>query len=161
MCIRDSIQPDAVECMNQKDEHPWQHMIKAGADPSYCESNTDDQMILNIEFREKVKIFSMSFKAVEGHEDAAPLNVRIYANRRLAFLDVDDHKPEAELELTAEQVADGQEVKLSFVRFQSISGLTIFIETNQSDAEHTMINQIRMLGMPIEGFDMNNFKKVG
>ena len=67
--------------MNQKEDHPWQHMIKAGEDPGYCESNTDDQLILTVEFREKVKIYSMVFKALEGQEAAAPLNVRLYANK--------------------------------------------------------------------------------
>jgi len=75
------IDPSEVECMNQAQDHPWQHMLKAGDDPSYCESNTDDQLILNFGFREKVKVYSMSVKGLEGREDSAPLNLRVYVNK--------------------------------------------------------------------------------
>ena len=67
--------------LNQQDAHPWQHMLKAGDEPTYCETNVDDQMILNVGFREKVKVYSISFKAQAEYESSAPLNVRIYANK--------------------------------------------------------------------------------
>eukprot|EP00658_Telonema_sp_P-2_P084361 TRINITY_DN934_c0_g1_i2.p1 TRINITY_DN934_c0_g1~~TRINITY_DN934_c0_g1_i2.p1 ORF type:complete len:135 (-),score=45.11 TRINITY_DN934_c0_g1_i2:402-806(-) len=127
----------------------------------FCQSNTDEQLLVNIGFREKVKVFSLIIQGVENFDDNAPLNVRIYTNKRMGFMDVDDHKPEQELELSLEQAMYGQPIKLNFVRFQNVSSVSVFIETNQGMAESTMISRLVITGMPIAGTDMNALKKVG
>ena len=94
------VEKSQTNCLNQKDEHPWEAMLKVqcvsrvsptvavvglglscrrgnsavwppslsqpetdgsclpqgGDDDQYCESNVDEQLLLNIGFREKVKI---------------------------------------------------------------------------------------------------------
>merc|ERR1711988_1190326 len=71
------IEPTQTNCLNQKDEHPWQAMLKGGDDDQFCESILDEQLLLNIGFREKVKIKSFVIKGAAGHEDSAPSDVKV------------------------------------------------------------------------------------
>merc|ERR1711924_157132 len=81
--LYDLIEMLQTDCLNQKDEHPWQSMIKPGDDDMYCESNMDEQLLLNIGFRERVKIKGITFKCnAGGDSDAYPRDVKIFVNKR-------------------------------------------------------------------------------
>merc|ERR1711934_698426 len=157
----DFIDPAASDRMNQKDEHPWVCMVKAGDDDAFCESNVDEQLLVNIAFRERIKLHGVIFKGVPGKEDEFPRDVQIFVNTRLGFEDVDSQKPAQVLDLDSEDVADGKEIPTNFVRFQNVSSISIFVERNAGGADTTIINRIQLIGSPIAGTDMNNLKKVG
>merc|ERR1712205_188181 len=74
------IDPANTNCLNQKDEDPWQAMLKGGDDDQYCESNVDEQLLLNVGFREKVKIKGIVLKAAPGKLDEAPSDVQLFVN---------------------------------------------------------------------------------
>jgi len=157
----DLIELNQTECLNQKDDHPWQAMLKAGDDDQYCETNVDEQLLINIGFREKVKIKSFVFKGPAGREDEFPRDIKIFVNKRLGFGDVDSEKPAQVYDLEPEDVEAGKEMPTNFVRFQSVNTLTIFVERNNGGADTSILNRIQILGSPIMGTDMNNLKKVG
>jgi len=157
----DLVEPSQIECLNVKDEHPWQAMLKAGDDDRFCESNVDEQLLLNIGFREKVKIKSIVFKGAPDKEDEFPRDVKLFVNKRLGFGDVESGKPDQLLDLEPEDVADGKVIDLNFVRFQNVTGLSIFVERNNGGADTTIINRIKIIGCPIQGTNMSDLKKVG
>jgi len=136
-------------------------MLKAGDDDRYCESNVDEQLLLNIGFRERVKIKSIIIKAPADREDEFPQDVKLFINKRLGFGDVESEKPAQTFELEPEDVAEGRELATNFVRFQSVTNLSVFVERNHGGADTTIINRIQIIGCPIAGTNMNELKKVG
>jgi len=155
------IDPVGTDCLNQKDEHPWQCMLKAGDDDSFCESNVDEQLMVNISFREKIKLHGIIFKGVADKDDEFPRDVQLFVNQRMGFDDVDSLKPSQVLDLEPEDVASGKEIPTNFVRFQNVQNLTVFVERNAGGADTTIINRIQLIGCPIAGTNMSDLKKVG
>jgi len=156
------IEAASTNCLNQKDEHPWQAMLKGGEDDQFCESNVDEQLLLNIGFREKVKIKGIMIKGSAGHEDQSPSDVQIFVNTgTMGFSDVESQKPAQLLTLEAEDVENGKCHETNFVRFQNVQNLSIFVERNHGDTETTVINRIQLIGCSIMGTNMSDLKKVG
>merc|ERR1712146_194294 len=68
-----------------------------------CESNLDEQLLLNIGFREKVKIKGIMIKGAAGHEDQSPSDIKVFVNAgTMSFGDVESQKPAQVLELAPE-----------------------------------------------------------
>jgi len=156
------IEKSQTNCLNQKDEHTWEAMLKGGDDDQYCESNVDEQLLLNIGFREKVKIKGIVIKGAAGKEDEAPSDIKLFVNAgALGFGDVDDKKPAQVIELSAEEVENGSVIDLQFVRFQNVQNISVFVERNHGDADTSILNRLQLIGCPILGTNMNDLKKVG
>lgn len=64
-----------------------------------------------------------------------------------------------EIDLTAAQLA-GEPIALKFVKFQSVTVLTIFVESNQGDEEATKISKIALAGFEGDTFNVKDIKKV-
>ncbi|CAM9790133.1 unnamed protein product [Sphacelaria rigidula] len=77
----------------------------------------------------------------------------------MGFSDTDDMEPAQTLELTPEDLASGSVSVLKFVKFQRVSGLSIFVSDNNG-AELTFLSSIRLYGSPVATTNMNDFKKV-
>jgi len=149
-------------CLNQKDEHPWSCMVKAADSDEYCESNVDEQLLVNIEFREKVKIQKIIFKAAAEKEDHAPSDIKVYVNQEaMGFGDVDSVKPAQVFELESEDVESGKELATQYQRFQNVNNISIFVERNHGDTDTSILSRIVLIGCPIAGTNMSELKKVG
>ena len=48
-----------------------------------------------------------------------------------------------------------------FVKFQTVTHLTIFVEDNQGGEETTRVQRIQVLGLPQDTTDVSKIKKVG
>jgi len=156
------IEPQSCNCLNQKDEHPWQAMVKGGDDDQYCESNVDEQLLLNIAFREKVKIKAILVKGADGKEDEMPSDFKVFVNLgAMGFADVDTLKPAQSFTMEQEDVAAGKLQETQFVRFQNVSNISVFVDRNFGDADTTVINRLQFIGVAIDGANMNDLKKVG
>jgi len=155
------VEKSQTNCLNQKDEHTWEAMLKSGDDDQYCESNVDEQLLLNVGFREKVKVKGIAIKGAAGKEDEAPSDIKIFVNAgTLGFGDV-EQKPAQIIELSAEDVESGAVIDTNFVRFQNVQNMSIFVERNHGDADTSIVNRIQLIGAPIAGTNMNDLKKVG
>lgn len=51
-------------------------------------------------------------------------------------------------------------LKTSFVKFQNVSSITIFIESNQAGEAKTAIQRLRFIGQSQTATDMKEFKRV-
>ncbi|CAN0334082.1 unnamed protein product [Discosporangium mesarthrocarpum] len=122
-------------------------------------SDADEQLLLHVGFRETVKLHSIDFVALP--DDTAPLTVKLYLNRlSMGFSDTEEVEPAQTLELTPEDLVDGSVSVLKFVKFQRVTGLTIFVQDNNG-AEITGLSSVKFYGSSIAGTKMNEFKKAG
>ena len=119
-------------------------------------SDADEQLLFSINFPSVHKLHSI--KVAGPADGSAPSTIKLYANKvGMSFDDCEDFPPTQTVELKGAVAI----IPLQFVKFQSVSSLTVFIENNQEDAEATSITRFECIGMPVHTTNMNNLKKVG
>jgi len=125
------------------------------------DESCDHQLLIMVPFKEKVKVRGVRIVSNPTNEnESAPKSVKIWIDQpHFSFSDVEDATPVQSFELDEKDV-DGKEIKLAFVKYQSVSSLTIFIGTNQKDTDVTILNKLEFIGCPKEGTNMANLKKV-
>ncbi|KAK9848842.1 hypothetical protein WJX84_010986 [Apatococcus fuscideae] len=163
MDLCDQVDWSAVECLNQQPDHAIANALKQGYredDGLYLESDTDEQLLLHITFQQAVKLNSLLIKS-SGTGDQAPKSIKLFCNRQsLGFSEAADFAAVQEFDLTPEQL-DGKPVTLRFVKFQSVNTLSIFVESNQGDAETTIIQKIALQGSMGQTMNVSDIKKAG
>lgn len=150
-----------LECLNERPQQPATNAIKQGyrEDPGLLlESDTDEQLLINIPFNQAVKLQSLILKGpTEGAN--GPLLVKLFVNRpHFGFSDVGSVPCAQEFVMTNAQLA-GESVSLKFVKFQSVTQLTIFVETNQGGEPTTQVSKLQIFGISGEKFDVKDIKK--
>ena len=76
----------------------------------------------------------------------------------MGFSDVNSARVAQEVELGPEHVA-GEAIPLRFVKFQNVTILSIFCESNQGDEETTKICKIALSGQGGETMNVGEIKK--
>lgn len=129
-----------------------------------CKSDTDEQLILHLEFREFVKVRSLKMTSFNrGLEpEANPTTVKIYVNREhMGFEDCEDLAPTQEFDLTEDDLKeDAEALALKYVKFQRVKGITIFVEDN-AGGDTTALGMLKIFGTVVAGTNMNELKKQG
>jgi len=129
------------------------------------DKEVDAQLLVVVPFKEKVKIRGIRFGAAQMKEDkesSGPKLVKIFVDApSMAFADCETSTPVQELSLSARDVASSDEIKLKFVKFQSVGSVTLFFENNLTDADVTFISKLEFIGAPKDGMDMSSLKKSG
>ena len=157
--LRDKIDSAASYAKNEASGFPLSNLF-IGDSRLGCKSDTDEQLIIHIEFQEFVKvrsfgyckrfdsittcsphwvtlpqIRSIKFTEYNGGVDpeSNPNKVHLFVNRNnLGFEDCEDVEAEQTLELTAEDLKESSPpTAIKYVKFQRVKSLTIFIEDNQ------------------------------
>lgn len=77
----------------------------------------------------------------------------------LGFSDVESNTPVQEFELTAAQLG-GEAIPLKVVKFQRVTHLGIFIESNQDGADTTKVLKVALFGSAGDSMDVAKIKKV-
>ncbi|OLL26175.1 Thioredoxin-like protein 1 [Neolecta irregularis DAH-3] len=154
--INENIENKQVECLNlQSDLDPRDIFATKG----YIESDVDEQLMIYIPFNQAAKVHSLVFKS--EIESKAPRTFKIFTNRTNcpAFEDVESFMPSQEFEeITYENgVAT---VALRFVKFQSVTSLVIFVESNIGDEETTRIDKLNIIGEVLGTTKVENIKKL-
>ncbi len=158
MCINALIAKDKSECLNEDPSHNLTNLLNA-SDAMILRSDCDEQLILNIYFVEQVKVHHLLLK--QANPETAPKAICLYINRApLDFDDTENVEADQGLELTDEELNGGETI-LDFVKYQSVSSLTIFIPENRSGGEVTELAQLEIYGTPINTANMKELKKVG
>jgi len=145
------------ECLNQSADHKWHNIFQK--DDSCLESDTDEQLLIYIPFTQPIKIHSLCFQAPT--DGRAPQTVKLYANTRdMDFQSVDSAPATQEITLQAEDIAGDKLIPLRFVKFQSVTSITIFVENNQGGEPTTAIQRVRFVGQTQAATNMSEFKRV-
>ncbi|WIA08970.1 hypothetical protein OEZ86_011558 [Tetradesmus obliquus] len=157
--LLDFIDWSCLECLNEQHAHPATNVLKQGYredDGLFLESDTDEQLLLNIHFNQKVRIHSITIK---GPEEEGPKVVKLYTNRMsLGFSDADSVPCVQQLDLTPKELA-GEPISLKLTKFNSVTILSILIDSNQSDADTTKVFKICLAGQAGDTFNVAEIKK--
>ncbi|EFJ42379.1 hypothetical protein VOLCADRAFT_109365 [Volvox carteri f. nagariensis] len=160
--LLDHIDFSSLECLNEAPNHGAALAMKQGyreQDELYLESDTDEQLLLNIRFTQRVRLQSIVIKAID--EAKAPKHVKLYTNRpSLGFSDTSSVPCAQELDLTPAQLAKGDPIPLKLMKFNNVDVLSIFIEDNQEGEETTKLCKIALFGTTGEVFNVAEIKKV-
>ena len=53
------------ECLNQSDDHPWDHALTASA-LTFLQSDVDEQILLSVAFNQPIKLHSLIIQGPQG-----------------------------------------------------------------------------------------------
>ena len=157
--LEDLISWNGCEVLNAVKKDSLGNCLKKGLrdqEALLCESDADEQLLINIAFKSKVKLHGI---AIAGPPERAPKKIRLFVNRtQLSFDDAEGAPAEQEMELEAEML--GERIDLRFVKFQSVDRLTLFVASNQGDEESSALSLLKLYGAPIGVTNMAEFKRV-
>ncbi|KAL7746965.1 hypothetical protein RI367_007677 [Sorochytrium milnesiophthora] len=155
--INSCIDLSQLDCLNQKQDKTVKRMLKG---ESVLESDCDEQLLINLAFNQAVKIHSIKF--VAANKDAAPKNIKLFANRlAMGFETAESDEATQVLELTEQDFDDATATALRFVKFQNVVSLTIFVQDNQGGEDTTIVKGLTIIGTPVETTKMGDLKPVG
>mgnify|MGYP001260944547 FL=1 len=140
-------------CLNENPNSAHENLF-IGDDLLPLKSDADEQLLIHLVFNEFVRVRSLKFL---GHrngtdEETNPTLVKVFVNRvDMGFSDAADAIPADEFELSEEDLADGggEGKKVSFVKYQRVQSLTIFIEEN-AGADTTTLGGLKIFGMSVQ-----------
>jgi len=148
--LQEFIDPSQVNCLNESPQHGVKAMIKKEPANSYLASDADEQLLINITFNQIVRVRSLMFKTSEVEK--GPKTIKLMTNKpHLGFDDFEDERPISQtIDLTEDDVKEGKKIGLRFVRFQSVTTLSIFVESNHGGGDETRIDAIDIFGTPVQ-----------
>jgi len=147
----------ASECLNESDDHPLAHCLTQ--EGGFLASDCDEQLIISLSFNQAVKVHSLMIK---GPEDKGPKTVKVFINQpsTLDFDKAEGYEPTQQVDLSKEDVTEGNAVNLRFVKFQNVQNLTLFVLDNQSGDDVTQLDFLGIIGSPVQTTNMQDFKRV-
>ena len=152
--------------------------ILTGSGVLRSDSSVDPQLLIKLSFREPIKLrgfkllstaassstsasASVQSENPDGNTESAPKTLRVYVNSpNLSFADTDSTPPTETIVLSRDELGGEREVKVKFVKYQNVTGLTILVEDNMDDSDVTVIQRLDLIGATIAGMNVNELKKV-
>lgn len=160
------IDKKALECLNESKAHPFSCAFD-GATETYLQSDTetDNQLLLSVGFMQPVKISAMRIKCPPGAEDSLPESIKIFLGNDKGIGFDEAESREATQEFTTEEIANGKDLQVKFVKFQKVDNLRIFVSgsaggQNADTDVPTKISSLQFIGQPCESMDMKAWKPV-
>ncbi|KAE8636665.1 hypothetical protein XENTR_v10003075 [Xenopus tropicalis] len=146
------------ECLNESDDHGFENCLRK--DPTYLESDCDEQLLMTVAFSQPVKLYSMKLQGPDNGQ--GPKYVKIFINlpRSMDFDEAMRSEPTQAVELSADDIKEDSIVPLRYVKFQNVNSVTLFVQSNQGDEEATRITYLTFIGTPVQATNMNDFKRV-
>mmetsp|Transcript_130579 Transcript_130579/g.279197 ORF Transcript_130579/g.279197 Transcript_130579/m.279197 type:complete len:318 (+) Transcript_130579:63-1016(+) len=165
--LNDLVDVTTLECLNQDDAHPVTNAVSryaadaerlAGA-ALQSDPGVDHQLLIKIGFRQPVKLKAITFRGTT-EDDTAPRVVKVFQGQKdIDFQDADEAEPLHLLNITESQIQACDPLVLHFVKFQHVSTLQLFVESNFG-ADITRIERLEFWGTPAETVDMKVWKPV-
>ncbi|KAK9503601.1 hypothetical protein O3M35_010129 [Rhynocoris fuscipes] len=151
------IMKNQCEALNESDDHPLSHCLTSSG--GFLESDCDEQLIISLAFNQAVKVHSIKFK---GPADKGPKKVKLFINQpnTLDFDAAASNVAVQELDVSKEDLTEGNPINLRFVKFQNVQNIQIFVQENQDGTETTQIDHLQLIGSPIVTTNMSDFKRV-
>merc|ERR1712242_487649 len=113
------------------------------------DESVDHQLLIQLRFREPVKLSALRVRG-RSEDGTAPQEIRIFQGKDdIGFQEAEDEEPTQILLLTSREVDDGEPAGLRFVKFQAVSSLQLFVESNFG-APSTRIARLEFLGAPAQ-----------
>lgn len=146
---------------------------KIGKD--WVESDTDEQLMLYVPFKSKLKIQSLQITSLppkrsgEDTEDEIPMRprtIKLYSNEPhvLGFEEADGIPATQEITLQPRDWDEGSgtaRVDLRFVKFQNVTSLVIFVFDGDGEGEKVRVDRLRIIGETGEKRELGKLEKIG
>lgn len=151
------VNDDQVFCLNESSTNNCKNVFSANE--KYLESDGDAQLLLNVPFKQTLKIHSILIESSQFEK--APKTISLYINRNaLLFEDCEEIKPTHQIVLTEENLLEGSFVVLPPLLFNSVNSLSFFVLDNQKSSNTTRIDRIKIFGTSISGpKNLDNLKR--
>ncbi|EPT24675.1 proteasome-interacting thioredoxin domain-containing protein [Toxoplasma gondii ME49] len=157
------IDKSKVECLNEDAQHSIRDIIEQTSKSAYLSSsNEDPQLLIKLGFTSPVKLSSLMIKSPPGSAAAGevPTTIKLFTNNlAMGFSEAESEPPIQEVTLDENEVENGCTVPLRFVKFQTVSTLVIYVESNNG-SDQTKISEIKVCGVPTEKLEMKEWKPV-
>jgi len=158
------IDAQQLNCLNESPNHGIKGLLASKtrntSSDTYLESDADDQLLINIAFHQIVKVRSLVFHTTDS--TVGPKTIKLIANNpNLSFDDFENDSAVTQaFDVTEEDLRESKKINVRFVRFQSVTTLSIFIGSNQSGSEETRIDALDIYGVPVQTTaDLSGLKK--
>ena len=136
-------------------------VLRANPNDRAMVSDTDEMLLLKINFPEKVKISQIGIRAdkpPEGCENdmSRPQSIKVFVDMPdLCFPDVEE---ETTFKKEFEMSKDEEYFQLPGHHFGRVKTLQIFVQTNSEDTEHTFLNRVAIKGHLTENYHTNSLR---
>jgi hypothetical protein len=130
-------------------------------------SEADEQLLINYSWSNNANLQWMVIRATHGPrnevDSSQPKTLKIFLNNNsMDFDDCENYIPILEVELTKEQMSEGNyKIKFDKSAFKNVSNIWFFIEDNQDDTELTHLNMLKVFGHFRQKLNMSELKKSG
>ncbi|EKX53195.1 hypothetical protein GUITHDRAFT_84349 [Guillardia theta CCMP2712] len=153
---------NSLECLNQDSSHVVTNCMKQGPrddDAVFLASDCDEQLLINLRFKQAVRLHSIAVKAIDA--DKAPKHLKLFSNPvNMSFDSAESDQCTQEVEFTPEQVADGTVINLRYVKFQNVTSLSLFVGKNFGNEDQTVIHKLMLYGTAGNNTNMGDWEKV-
>lgn len=136
-----------------------QQLLQAKSSHVALVSDVDEQLLLNISFKQPVRLTSFSILASTPPADfssnvdeddsvSGPMLVKVYCNKSsLNFCGVADEACAFSVMLNPDDVLRERRIALPGSRFQMCSSVQLFIQENLAGSTYTFINKLALFGV--------------
>lgn len=146
---------------------------KIGKD--WIESDTDEQLMLYVPFKSKLKIQSLQITSLPpkqsgGDDDddipLRPRTIKLYSNEPhiLGFEEAEDFPATQEITLEPRDWDEGTgtaTIDLRFVKFQNVTSLVLFVFDGDGEGEKVRVDRLRIIGETGEKRALGKLEKIG
>ncbi|GAA5921550.1 hypothetical protein JCM3775_003100 [Rhodotorula graminis] len=155
--LNSQVDQSQVHCLNESAEHTLKGLLRGGGD-KWLESDADEQLLLQIPLQQAIKLRALRFTTLPSHLAHAPKTVRLFVNAPSTDFDT-SAEPAQEVVLDEEQAKGNKSVELRFVRFQSVTHLSVFVVDNQGGEDVSRIDKLELVGLEVAGTRMSDLQK--
>jgi hypothetical protein len=151
--ITDMIDKSSSYCSNEKTSQSFYNLFEQ--EGSVLQSNADEQLIIQLSFRQKVTLTGIEYE-VENGSDSCPKIIKLYLNKtNLDFSSIENEKCIETHRLSKY----GQTQKHNLSRsWQNTDTITFFVEKNHG-AEFTSLVQLKIFGKPVECLNVKDIRR--
>lgn len=151
------------ECLNEDNEHPWTNAIIESNNSACLKSDCDEQLLIRIEFVNKVKLFGIKMIGT-GPACPTPNKIRIFLNQTnsLDFDKAETGTPTLDINVEKDSCSETTDaIMLPKLKFANVENITIFVPGNSEEDDVTVLKSLIFIGMPHgAATDMSSFKRV-
>lgn len=156
-----------VHCLNESSAHTLKSIVanrsRNTSDSVYLESDADEQLLLNLPFRQVVRIRSLVLHTRAPNHAKGPKSIKIAINNPSMGFDDIENAVEPDVvqvfDVPEDSVKDGKHLHLRFVKLQRVNSLHIFVSSNHGGEDETRIDAIDIFGQPVATTQMGGLKK--
>eukprot|EP00943_MAST-04B_sp_MAST-4B-sp1_P007838 g7838.t1 len=147
-----------TSCLNEDENAPHNNVL-SDCDERFCSSDADEQLLFRLPFKTAVKLSALKIQCPSV--ESAPTSIKLFINTtEMGFDDAEEKKATEVLSLDPETLTSGVTIPLTFVRYQFVDNISVFVAENNGD-DVTSISYLGFLGEPVASMDMSEFKAQG